>query len=108
MLEVMKILRAHGIDGSVCIFLINPINKKKDLKDRSGNIYHLERLNKEKKIAKFAGIATRNDAEKLKGLVLYQEKENLSENQYYLSDLIGRKIEIIGTGEHCEITNIVN
>lgn len=108
MLEVLKILRAHGIDGSVCIFLINPINLDKPLYNKNGQSFKLDRINKKQNIIKISGISDRDVAEALKGTILYQEKDQLKENEFYVSDLIGKIIVVNGKNEHCEIGNIVN
>lgn len=108
MLEVLKVLKAHGIDGSVCVFVINPINPNKPLYDTNGEVFKIERFNSTRKILKFESVSDRNTSENLKGLILYQKKEKLKENEFYVSDLIGRKLKINGSDEYCEITDIVN
>jgi 16S rRNA processing protein RimM len=58
------------------------------------------------------GICDRTTAESLKGAYFYVKKSDLpkiSPNEFYVCDLVGRSVEIIGNGDvDCAISNVYN
>lgn len=109
MLQAIKILSAHGLDGSVHFFQFNPISVGDILTDRQGNSFTVKKINIDKKIIKFNEIANRTEAENLKSTVLYKPKEKLSDGEFYLSDLKGKKVTVLGkNNEFATIKNVLN
>lgn len=111
MLQALKVLRAHGIEGSVRVFLYNPTKKGQKIYNAKREAFVVDRvLIKESQLAivHFREISDRNTAEQLVGTVFYQEKETLSDLEYYSSDLIGQTVDIEGTSETCEVKNVLN
>lgn len=109
MLQAIKILSAHGLDGSVHFFQFNPISVGNILTDRQGNFFTIKRINSDKKIVKFNEITNRTAAENLKSRVLCRQKEKLSDGEFYLSDLRGKKVAVLGkNNEFAMIKNVLN
>lgn len=109
MLQAIKILSAHGLDGSVHFFQFNPISVGDILTDRRGNSFTIKKINIDKKIIKFNEITNRTAAENLKSMVLYRPKEKLSDGEFYLSDLKGKKVTVLGkSNEFATIKNVLN
>lgn len=113
LIEVGQIVNTHGIRGEI---KLNPwtddLYDLLDLDvfyDKDGQAFHVEnsKVHKNVVIIKFSEIATMNDAEKLKGKVLFTEKIPLPEGRYYIKDLIGLSVfeqeEKIG-----ELTDVFN
>ncbi len=107
LIEVGQIVNTHGIRGEI---KLNPwtddLNDLIDLDvfyDKNGDVFDVEnsRVHKNVVIIKFKQIATMNDAEKLKGKVLFTEKIPLPEGRYYIKDLIGMSVfeedNVLGT-----------
>ncbi|NLB82072.1 MAG: 16S rRNA processing protein RimM [Clostridiaceae bacterium] len=112
-LEIGKIVNTHGLKGEVKImpwcnsastFLLLDtfITKEKSLKVEKA------RLHKNTVIIKFFGVDSIDDANKLRGEILYVNREQLgelSQGTYYIADLIGAKVfeqdEFIGLFEDC-------
>lgn len=111
MLQALKVLRAHGIDGSVRVFLYNPIKKGQEICNAKREVFIVDRVFiKEGQLAvvHFREVSNRNTAEQLVGTVFYQEKEQLLDSEYYSSDLIGQTLNIKGTSDTCVIKNVLN
>ena len=109
MLQAIKILNAHGLDGSVHFFQFNPIAVGSVLTDRQNRNFTVKKINLDKKTIKFSEITDRTAAENLKSTILYMPKENLSDGQFYLSDLKGKKITVIGVDDKLAIIkNVLN
>ncbi|MCZ2327852.1 ribosome maturation factor RimM [Bartonella sp. F02] len=93
---------AHGIKGDVWlkIFSAEPqiLKTYGILYDEIGRSYEIVTLRVQKKgvIAHFKGVEERNDAEALKGINLYVERDqlpdNLDEDEFYQIDLIGLRV----------------
>lgn len=95
LIEIGQIVNTHGIKGEV---KLNPwtddlydIEELDVLYYENGDELKLERarVHKNTVIIKIKGIDNINDAEKLKGKVLFTEKTPLPEGRYYIKDLIG-------------------
>lgn len=103
-IRVGKIINVHGIKGEVKIFpLTDDINRFYSLKkvylEQENSILPLTisniRIHKNVVLASFNEIVDRNQAEQYKGLFIIINREDaieLSENQYFISDLIGIKV----------------
>ena len=113
LIEVGQIVNTHGIRGEV---KLNPwTDDLYDLLDlevfyeKGGNVLHVEssKVHKNIVIIKFSENKTMNDAEKMKGKILYTEKIPLPEGRYYIKDLIGLKV-FEGENLLGELTDVFN
>lgn len=95
LIEIGQIVNTHGIKGEI---KLNPwTDDLYDIEDldalsfENGDELKLERarVHKNTVIIKIKGIDNINDAEKLKGKILFTEKTPLPEGRYYIKDLIG-------------------
>ena len=62
-------------------------------------------------VIKFESVNDRNEAEKLKGISFYVKKEDLpslNSNQFFICDLIGQKVSVIGKNVDLEIVDVKN
>src|SRR5690554_3745935 len=103
-IRVGKIINVHGIKGEVKIFpLTDDINRFYSLEkvylEQENSILPLTvsniRVHKNMVLASFNEIIDRNQAEQYKGLFIIINREDaieLSENQYFICDLIGIKV----------------
>ena len=97
-----RIGAAHGIKGSIRVksFTANALDLGAygALFDKNGNSYNVKNIRPQKTmvIVKFNEITTREMAEKLNGVELFIERnklpENLSEEEFYTSDLVGLNV----------------
>ncbi len=94
-IEVGQIVNTHGIRGEV---RLNPwTDDVYDLteldvfydKDKKALYVESSKVHKNVVVIKFKDINTMNDAEKLKGKIIFTEKTPLPEGRYYIKDLIG-------------------
>lgn len=114
MIEILRVTAAFGIKGAVRVFLYTDnINHYKKICDRSGNEFRFKVLNQKNDTAviKFESVNDRNEAEKLKGISFYVKKEDLPKldsNQFFICDLIGQKISVIGENVDLEIVDVKN
>lgn len=114
MIEILRVTAAFGIKGAVRVFLYTDnINHYKKICDRSGNEFRFKVLNQKNNTAviKFESVNDRNEAEKLKGISFYVKKEDLPKldsNQFFICDLIGQKISVIGENVDLEIVDVKN
>jgi len=113
LIEVGQIVNTHGIRGEV---RLNPwtddINDLLELSvfySQDKSVYKVEssKIHKNVLIIKFSGISTMNDAEKLKGKILFTEKVPLPEGRYYIQDLIGLTA-VDGDEELGNLTDVFN
>lgn len=97
LIEVGQIVNTHGIRGEI---KLNPwtdnlydLTELDVFYDQNGKVLNVEnsKVHKNVVIIKFREITTMNDAEKLKGKVLFTEKTPLPEGRFYIKDLIGLK-----------------
>ena len=95
---IAKILTAHGVRGFVKlrVFLEDPsdISGYNPIKDAKGKSYQIKLKNSVKGdwVAEISGITDRNEAEKLRGLELFIDRNQLPEledGEIYIEDLIG-------------------
>ncbi len=103
-LIVGKVSNTHGVKGELKIIpLTDDPNRYKDLKwaflDKKTGLEKCEienvRFFKDVVIVKIKGIDTMNDAEVLKGIYIKVDRANavkLSEDQFFICDLIGCKV----------------
>lgn len=95
-IEIGKIVKAQGINGEVklaCFVDDACLVKNVATCYIQGRAYEVQRIRGEGNFffAKFVGVDTRNDAEELRDLVVYAEKDQvlLPENRYFIDDLVG-------------------
>lgn len=123
---IAKILSAHGIKGEVkmIIFTDNQTNiEQYKLFDNNNNSFSVKISNKSKNfittnkngdkiiIAKIQNIIDRNQAENIRGLELYVDRQDFKKtnnNEFYINDLLNlivrnTKLEIIG-----RVINVLN
>ncbi len=95
LIEVGQVVNTHGIRGEIKLNAwtddINDLLELSVFYGKDGSVFEVEnsKIHKNTVIIKFTGISTMNDAEKLKGKVLFTEKKPLPEGRYYIQDLIG-------------------
>lgn len=118
-LELGKINNTHGLKGEVkCVLWCDDIAYVKQLKtvyldDAGKNSLTLigARAQKEQGILKFAEITSIEQAEALKGKVLYCNRDDakIEEGAHYLADIIGCQVVDIETlNDYGKIVDIVN
>ena len=113
LIEIGQVVNTHGIRGEI---KLNPwtddlydIEELTRLYYENGTEVEIERsrVHKNTVIIKLSGIDAIEDAEKLKGKVLFTEKTPLPDGRYYIKDLIGldaiENEEKIGT-----LTDVLN
>lgn len=97
---IAEVMTAHGIRGLVKLrcYLEDPADLKdyNPLSDEKGKTYELILKNPIQRdwVAEIKGITDRNDAEKLRGLKLYVDRDKMPEtddDEFYYEDLIGCK-----------------
>ena len=108
-LELAAITGAHGTQGEVRLKLFGEgaaaLSRIKQLTAKdSGAAYTLKKIRSDNKggaIARLAEVTTRNDAEKLRGIVLTAPRASLpplAKGEYYHADLLGLAV-VTETGE---------
>ncbi|MGN0748211.1 MAG: ribosome maturation factor RimM [Christensenellales bacterium] len=99
MINIGKIVKPQGIKGEIKIIVDGEAERFKNLR----HVFVSEKLHEIETISvrdgalfvKFRDIFSRNDAEELRNLDVFcdeNELEQLSENEFYFKDLIGKKI----------------
>lgn len=97
-----KILSSHGLNGNVKLesFCENPTDIfEYDLYDKNGNLMSCKQVGKTSNssvfLAKFDIINSIDEAQEYRNFDIYTKRENfeaLDDNQFYVEDLIGRKV----------------
>ena len=117
--KVGEVVNTQGLHGDMRImpstFDITRFEKLGQIKFKlksSVTILQIERVwyHKQFVILKFSGIDTMTDAEKLKGGSLWIDETDalpLENNEYYLMDLIGMKVETEDGTPLGELTNVI-
>ncbi len=114
MIEILRVTAAFGIKGAVRVFLYTDnINHYKKIYDRDGNEFRFKLLNQkgDTAVIKIDFVDDRNEAEKLKGMSFFVKKEDLpklDENQFFICDLIGQKVSVIGEDINLKIVDVKN
>lgn len=117
-LEIGKIVGTHGIKGEVRVqpwadsgeFLLG----FRKFYDKNGAVCHQvtsARVHKNIVIAKITGIDSIEQADTLRGTVLYIDREdaNLPEGRYFIQDLIGLRVVDADSGEeYGVVTDVFN
>ncbi len=103
-LQVGKIINTHGVRGEVKVIpLTDDPQRFRQLKwvytgdDNSKEIFNIESIKffKNTVIVKFNNISGMDEAEKLKGLYMYVDRQNavkLPKDAYFICDLIGMEV----------------
>ncbi len=114
MIEILRVTAAFGIKGSVRVFLYTDnINHYKKIYDYNRNVFCFKVLNQKNNTAiiKLDAVNDRNEAEKLKGVSFYVNKEDLPKlknDQFFICDLIGQKVSVIGENIDLKIVDVKN
>ncbi|KMT21487.1 ribosome maturation factor RimM [Clostridium cylindrosporum] len=111
-LKVGQILKPHGVKGEVKVYPLTDNSKRysklKKVYTTKDDVNYIPieiesvKYVKEFPILKLKGIDTVNDAEKLRQIYIYVDRENavkLPKDSYFIADLIGMKV-ITDEGEH--------
>lgn len=95
-IELAAISGAHGVAGEVRLKLfgegVEALSAHKSFNDGALTLTKLRSDNKGGAVARFAEIANRTDAEKMRGTVLTVSRQDLpalEDGEYYHADLIG-------------------
>lgn len=114
MIEILRVTAAFGIKGAVRVFLYTDnVNHYKKVYDCGGNEFLFKVLNQKNNTAviKLDSINDRNEAEKLKGISFYVKKEDLpklNDDQFFVCDLVGEKVSVIGEAVDLKIIDVKN
>jgi len=114
LIEILRVTAAFGIKGAVRAFLYTDnINHYKKIYDCAGNEFRFKVLNQKNNTAviKLDSVNDRNEAEGLKGISFYIKKEDLPElksNQFFICDLIGQKVSVVGEDVNLRIIDVKN
>lgn len=115
LIKILQVAKAFGIKGALKVNLFsNHISDYSFIYDESGNRYFFSFLkapNKNDALIFIEGIQDRTVAEKLKGKFFYikeSDLQDLSINEYYIEDLIGKKVEVIGSQKNYEVIGVHN
>lgn len=114
MIEILRVTAAFGIKGAVRVFLYTDnVNHYKKIYNRDGKEFLFKVLNQKNNTAviKLDSVNDRNEAEKLKGISFFVKKEDLpklNDDQFFICDLIGQKVSVIGENADLEIIDVKN
>lgn len=100
LLEIGKIVNTHALRGAVKMVVwadsTDVIGSLHRLYDADGTCYEIKSVSyqKDNALVKFSGIDTIEQAEKLKGKILYVSRDefDLPEGTYFIADLIGLSV----------------
>lgn len=108
-LEIGKITNVHGLAGEVKVypwcddaaFLCSFDLLYTDKNGKSAVNVERARIQQNMVILKLAGVTDRDQAEKLRGTVLYMDRDDveLDEGCYFIQDLIGLEVRDVDTGK---------
>jgi len=114
LIEILRVTAAFGIKGAVRVFLYTDnINRYKKIYDRDGNGFRFKVLNQKNNSAviKLESVNDRNEAEKLKRIPFFVNKEDLPKldsDQFFICDLIGQKVSVVGEESDLKIIDVKN
>ena len=99
-LEIGKIVNTHALRGAVKMVVwadsTEVIGDIKNLYDKNNNCYEIKSVSYQKQnaIVKLSGIDSIEQAEKLKGKIMYVSRDefNLPDGVYFIADLIGLSV----------------
>ncbi|MDE6834897.1 MAG: ribosome maturation factor RimM [Ruminococcus sp.] len=104
-LEIGKIVNTHGIRGEVKIMPYTDVPEflcefDRIFLDKKEVFIERSRVAKNMVIAKFEGVDTPEQAEKLRNKILYMHRDDviLDEDTYFIQDLIGIEVRDVETG----------
>lgn len=114
--EIFYVVKAHGIRGDVEVRLLcEHLPKSINAVDKDGNFFefHLKKglSHCDKCIAHIVGVEDRTSAADLRGRMFFAKKSilpQLSNNEYYVCDLIGRKVSVSQSSIVCMVTDVQN
>lgn len=115
LIKIGKIVAPQGIKGQVRVYNYSNSHRYDDLPYIiiENKIIEIQSVSHAKNmiVLKLKGVDDRNAAEFMRGKDLYMEDKflaNLEENEYFIKDLIGLKVMILGNSKVVgEITNVL-
>ena len=116
MVEILKIVGAHGVRGAMrAVLYSDNLEKYEALCDAQGRFFKFRIIKYPKNggsaVVALEGVSDRNAAEALVGTKLFVSQDNLpklDEDEFYVYDLIGRNLKIEGTDETCRVISVQN
>ncbi len=114
LIEIMHVTAPFGIKGAVRVFLYtDDIGKYRKVYDQEGHSFSfcVQSKKKDTAVVKFESVNDRNEAEKLKGMSFYVNREDmpgLDIDQFYVCDLIGKKVLVDGEDKNLTIVDVKN
>ena len=116
MVEILKIVGAHGIKGAVrAVLYSDDLEKYAALCDAQGHFFKFRVIKYPKNggsaVIALEGVSDRNAAEALVGTELFISQDDLprlDEDEFSVYDLIGRDLPIEGTNETCKVISVQN
>lgn len=90
------------------VFLYERVSVDDEVFLNSGQKFVVQHYNPENSTLKLSSVRNRNEAENLRGEILFAKKEKLAQGCYYVSDLLGKKLVVVGDEHVCTIKNIHN
>lgn len=115
MIEILRIVGAHGIRGAVRASLFSSaIEQYEKLYDQNGAEYFFSVVRKSSEgyaVISLQDVTDRTVAESLKGQYFYVKKNDLlklNKNEFYICDLIGREVYVQNSSIKCHISDIKN
>ena len=97
---VGRIVKPHGIRGEVAVEILSDIPGRFDVGARLGSpegplTVEASRSHQGRMLVRFEGVATRNDAELLRGLELTADAADVSDSEtYYAHELVGLPVRL--------------
>lgn len=114
-IKILRVTGAFGIEGAVRVFLFtDQLNCYSKIFDKRGApfSFRIKRPQKENKaIISLGGVSNRNVAESLKGEFFFINRDQLQQtngDEFYLCNLIGKKVKVENTEIFCEIKSVQN
>lgn len=116
-IKILRVTGAHGVRGMVrAVLFSDNIKHYKKIYDAAGSesSFKVVRYTSGNNvILSISGVEDRNAAESLKGSCFFVKKDdlpNLSDDEFYVCDLIGKTLKIVGHEDivGCAISNVYN
>ncbi len=116
MIEILRVTAAFGIKGAVRVFLYtNNIDYYKKIYDLNGNEFRFKILSINERnntaVIKLNSVDDRTAAESLRGTSFYVDKKDLpklNEDQFFICDLIGHEVSVVGKDINLKIVDVKN
>ncbi|MDR0677457.1 MAG: ribosome maturation factor RimM [Holosporaceae bacterium] len=115
MIKILRVVGAFGIHGFLRVFSFSEkLYSYKVVYDGNGNAYPFRIVRfipKNMAIALIATITNRTEAERFKNCFFYIKDSDLvekKENEFYISDLEGKEVQVINSEVRCKIVGVKN